>query len=155
MAESKAGGLHATAEVGKKALQVVVTTPEATLLDQVCDFVVLPLYDGEIGIAPLHAPLIGRLGFGEMRVKQGEKTTRFYVEGGFVEVVDNVVAVLTNFAFAGVDLDPVKQQAELDKIAARPAATPEAKEAVRKATAIAKARLKVAQRSIVKKFSAD
>lgn len=155
MAESKAGGLQATAEVGQKALHVVVTTPESTLLDQVCDFVVLPLYDGEIGIAPLHAPLIGRLGFGEMRIKQGEKTTRFYVEGGFVEVVDNVVAVLTNFAAAGMELDPVKQQAELDKVSAQQPPTPEARQAHRKQIALAKAKLKVAQRSVVKKFSAD
>ncbi len=41
-------------------LQCIVVTPEATVLDEMVDFVALPLYDGEIGIAPGRAPLIGR-----------------------------------------------------------------------------------------------
>ena len=50
------------------------------------DFVALPLYDGEIGIAPGHSPLIGRLGYGEMRIKPGGRRSRYYVDGGFVQV---------------------------------------------------------------------
>ena len=49
-------------------MQCIVVTPEATVLDEPADFVALPLYDGEIGIAPGHAPTLGRLGYGEMRV---------------------------------------------------------------------------------------
>ena len=46
-------------------LKCIVVTPESMVLDQAADFVALPLFDGELGIAPLHTPLIGRLGFGE------------------------------------------------------------------------------------------
>ena len=41
------------------AFQCVVVTPERGLLDQAADFVVLPMYDGELGVLPGRAPLIG------------------------------------------------------------------------------------------------
>ena len=77
-------------------LQCIVVTPEATVQDESADFVVLPLYDGEIGIAPSHTPLIGRLGYGEMRIVAGGTTSRFYVDGGFAQVSGDVINVLTN-----------------------------------------------------------
>src|SRR5215469_1283588 len=88
-----------------KQLQLVVVTPEATVLDEAAQFVALPLYDGEIGIAPLHSPMIGRLGYGEMRVKHGDRVSRYYVDGGFVQVVDDVVSVLTSRAVPAGALD--------------------------------------------------
>jgi F-type H+-transporting ATPase subunit epsilon len=87
-------------------LQLTVVTPEATALDEQVDFVALPLYDGEIGIAPGRAPMIGRLGYGELRVTSGGQTTRYYVDGGFVQVADNVVSVLTNRAVPAASVDP-------------------------------------------------
>src|SRR5689334_24631145 len=63
-------------------MQCIVVTPEATVLDQSAEFVALPLYDGEIGIAPHHAPMLGRLGYGEMRLTQGGSSKRYYVDGG-------------------------------------------------------------------------
>src|SRR5918992_5234534 len=86
-------------------LQCIVVTPETTIRDQMADFVALPLYDGEIGIAPGHSPMIGRLGYGEMRIREGQHTSRYYVDGGFVEVSNNVVSVLTNRAVPAEALD--------------------------------------------------
>jgi F-type H+-transporting ATPase subunit epsilon len=86
-------------------LQLIVVTPEATVLETPAEFVALPLFDGEIGILPGRAPLIGRLGYGELRVVSGGQTTRFYVDGGFVQVADNVVSVLTNRAVPQAALD--------------------------------------------------
>ena len=80
------------------SLQCVVVTPEATIVDTSADFVASPLFDGEAGVAPGRAPLIGRLGYGELRVRSGGDTRRFFVDGGFVQVADNVVSVLTNRA---------------------------------------------------------
>jgi hypothetical protein len=79
-------------------LNCIVVTPEETALDEQADFVALPLYDGEIGISPGHSPLIGRLGFGEMRIRTGGTVQQFYVDGGFVQVNGNVISVLTNRA---------------------------------------------------------
>ena len=50
---------------------VSVVTPETTLLETSAQFVALPLYDGELGVAPGHSPFIGRLGYGELRVTDG------------------------------------------------------------------------------------
>lgn len=79
-------------------LRCIVVTPEQTVLDTSAEFVALPLFDGEVGIAPLHSPMIGRLGYGELRIRSEGAILRFYVDGGFVQVLDNVVSVLTNRA---------------------------------------------------------
>ena len=71
-------------------LQCVVVTPEETVLDAGADYVVVPLFDGELGIAAKHSPMIGRLGFGVLKVKSGGETTRYFVDGGFVQVSSDV-----------------------------------------------------------------
>ncbi len=86
-------------------IQVVIVTPENTALDVQAEFVVLPLIDGEIGILPGHAPTIGRLGFGEMRIRQGNQTNCFYIDGGFAQIAENVVSVLTGRALPVSDLE--------------------------------------------------
>ena len=108
-----------------KHVQCSVVTPEATLLDVSADFVALPLYDGEIGIGPDHSPFIGRLGYGELRVVAEGKTEHYYVDGGFVQVADNLVSVLTNYAVAADKLDATKAREQLDVARARPANSPE------------------------------
>jgi F-type H+-transporting ATPase subunit epsilon len=86
-------------------LQCIVVTPESTVLDEQVDFVALPLFDGEIGIAPDRSPMIGRLGYGELRLVKGGQAQRFYVDGGFVQVAANVVSVLTNRAMPAAQVD--------------------------------------------------
>src|SRR5262245_6340418 len=103
-------------------LQCVVVTPEATALDTPADFVALPLFDGEAGVAPGRAPLIGRLGYGELRVRTGRTTKRLYVDGGFVQVADNIVSVLTNRAVPAEKLDTAAVTAQLEAAISRPAA---------------------------------
>ncbi len=83
-------------------------------------FVALPLYDGELGVAPSHAPMIGRLGYGELRIGHGEGQ-RYYIDGGFVQVVDNVVSVLTNRAIPATRLDETKING-IDALLTQPAA---------------------------------
>jgi F-type H+-transporting ATPase subunit epsilon len=95
------------------SLRVVVVTPETTLVDDMAKFVALPLFDGEIGIAPKHSPMIGRLGYGEMRIEQGSEERRLYVDGGFVQVVDDVVSVLTNRAIDVRDLNVTAAEEQL------------------------------------------
>jgi len=86
-------------------LRCTVVTPEATVVDTPADFVALPLYDGEAGVLPGRAPLIGRLGYGELRVRVGRAEQRYYVDGGFVQVANNLVSVLTNRAVPVDKLD--------------------------------------------------
>jgi F-type H+-transporting ATPase subunit epsilon len=106
-------------------LHCIVVTPEATELETAADFVALPLYDGEVGIAPGRAPLIGRLGYGELRVRHKNDTIRYYVDGGFVQVANNVVSVLTNRALLASVLEPNAAEEQLRTALTRPAAGPE------------------------------
>jgi F-type H+-transporting ATPase subunit epsilon len=101
-------------------LTCIVVTPEQTALEAEADFIALPLFDGEIGVAPGRAPLIGRLGYGELRLRRGEKTTSFYIDGGFVQIADNVVSVLTSNAIAPekIDLGAAEKQLAAAKGAA-------------------------------------
>lgn len=128
-----------------KPLQVVVVTPEQTALEQEAEFVALPLYDGEIGIAPDHSPLIGRLGYGEMRIKSGGKELHYYIDGGFVQVVDNVVSVLTNRAVPASKLDIAVAQAQLNAAMTKPVNTPELLAIRDRSIAQARAQIRVAK----------
>ena len=103
----------------------MVVTPEATVLDITTDFVALPLYDGEVGIARNHAPMIGRLGFGELRYRSGTDSANYYVDGGFVQVQDNVVSVLTNHASSTDKLDASAAQQQLAEALTRTPSNPE------------------------------
>jgi F-type H+-transporting ATPase subunit epsilon len=129
-----------------RTLQCVVVTPERAVLDEPADFVALPMYDGELGVLPGRAPLIGRLGYGELRTRQGNHTHRFYVDGGFAQVRANVVTVLTPRAVRAEDLDPREAEQAL-QAATAPAATPEAREAQLKTQERARAQLRVAHRA--------
>src|SRR5262249_43760354 len=126
-----------------RTLQCTVVTPEKVVLDQVVDFVALPMYDGELGVLPGRAPLIGRLGPGELRTRRGNETQRYYVDGGFAQVRANVVTVLTPRAIPAKDVDANAARQALDT-ALPPGATPEAQEAQYKNQLRAHAQLRLA-----------
>jgi F-type H+-transporting ATPase subunit epsilon len=129
------------------SLTCTVVTPEQTVLETKADFVALPLFDGEIGIAPGHSPLIGRLGYGEMRIKSGGQTTVYYVDGGFVQVANNEVAVLTGRAVLAKSLDAATATAQLQTALQRPANSPESFDIRGRLVAQARAQIRTAQRA--------
>jgi F-type H+-transporting ATPase subunit epsilon len=80
-------------------LNVSVISPEAVLYEGQTDSVIAPAWDGQVGILTGHAPMMALLGKGVLRVgAAGEK--QFNVEGGFLQVVDNNVRVVTEKASA-------------------------------------------------------
>lgn len=124
--------------------QIVVVTPEKTELEQSADFVTLPAIDGELGVLAHHAPLIARLGFGEMRIQSAGKTERYYVDGGFAQIANNVVSVLSGRAVAAADINPREVQRQLDEAESATTSDP-AQEALRqRSISQAKAQLKIA-----------
>lgn len=127
-----------------KTLQCVVVTPERAVLDERIDFVALPMLDGELGVLPGRAPLIGRLGYGELRTRRGENVERYFVDGGFAQVRGDVVSVLTSRAVRAADIDPAAAERALHA-AQGPAATPEAQAAQSRAQTRARAQLRVAR----------
>jgi F-type H+-transporting ATPase subunit epsilon len=128
-------------------LRCIIVTPEMTVVDSPADFVALPLYDGEAGIAPGRAPLIGRLGYGELRVRGGNQTQRFYVDGGFVQVADNLVSVLTNRAVPADRIDSTAASEQLQTALARHAAGREEMAIRDRQVAQARGQLRVASRA--------
>ena len=78
------------------SLKCVVVTPEKTELDVDTDSVTIPMYDGEMGILKSHSPLVGRLGYGVLKIGSGGGGQGYFIEGGLVQVLGDVVSVLTD-----------------------------------------------------------
>jgi F-type H+-transporting ATPase subunit epsilon len=81
-------------------LTVSVISPEHTIYEGTADMVVAPAWDGEVGVLRGHAPMLVVLGSGDLRIDRDGSTERYRVEGGFMQVVDDVVTVLTERAEA-------------------------------------------------------
>jgi F-type H+-transporting ATPase subunit epsilon len=127
------------------AIQVVVVTPEKAMVDDRADFVAVPMYDGELGVLPGRAALIGRLGYGELRIKKGATKRQLFVDGGFVEIRDNVVTLLTQHALSEENLSVEKASGELQE-ALEPGKTPEEQEEQLAKQARARAKLRLARK---------
>ena len=108
------------ADATGKTVRVVVVTPEKAAFEGDAEFVVLPMYDGELGVLPGRAPLIGRLGAGELRLTTGAAATRFYVEPGFAQVRADVVTVLTAKAVPAANVTAASAEQAATAAAALP-----------------------------------
>ena len=100
-------------------------TPEAAVLEVQASAVVITAHDGEAGILRNRAPLLCKLGIGELRVTTAEVTHRYYVEGGFAHVVNNELTLLTEQAIACTEIDRAAAEKELADLQAGPQGTPE------------------------------
>jgi F-type H+-transporting ATPase subunit epsilon len=84
-----------------------VVTPGGSVLTCEAKSAVFPAFDGEIGILPNHAPLLTQLGIGLLRVKAVDGTEhRLLVDGGFAQVGNNKLTLLTEQAQKVEKLDP-------------------------------------------------
>ena len=131
---------------GDRRIQCVVVTPERTWLDELVDSVVIPVYDGELGVLPGHTPLIARLGYGELRTRTGESVQSYYVDGGFAQVRDDVVTVLTHRALPSGQIDPASATKELERAEERRAVTDHEFADKQRAVARARGMIRVAKR---------
>ncbi len=102
---------------GNKTFHCQLITPEAAMVDVHAEQVVFAAHDGEVGILLNRAPLLCKLGIGEMRVTTEQGTQRFYVDGGFAHVIGNEVTILTERALAAEDIDSAEVKQELAELA--------------------------------------
>ena len=128
-------------------LQIVIVTPEKTMLDQQAEFVVLPLIDGEAGFMPGAAPMIGRLGAGELRIRNDGKEERFFVDGGFAQMENGVLSVLPGQSIPAADVSLATAEESLKEALAMPSDKPELNQVKQKAVAIARAQKRFAEKS--------
>ena len=125
-------------------LQCVVVTPERTELDLKADSVTVPLFDGEMGILKGHSPLVGRLGYGVLRVKNAEGTKSYFVDGGFVQVSKNVISVLTDRVVGTDQITSTAAEAALKSALELPSDKPDLAVVREKACTRARAMVRVA-----------
>ena len=99
-------------------IHVDIVSAEGEIFSGAATMVFAPASQGEIGIAPRHAPLLTMLKPGEVRVQtpDGEEHY-FYVGGGAIEVQPHLVTVLADTALRAKDIDEAaalaaKQRAE-------------------------------------------
>ncbi len=95
-------------------LKLEIVTPEARIFSDDVDTVVLPGFEGEMGVLPAHAPLVTTLKPGELRYTKGGKTTELAVGEGLVEVTGTTTRVLTDMA---IHADAIDEQAVEEAIA--------------------------------------
>jgi len=87
-------------------IEVDIVSAEGQIYSGPASMVFLPASEGELGVAPRHAPLLSMLKAGEVRVRtpEGEEHS-FYVGGGALEVQPKRVTVLADTAARAKDLD--------------------------------------------------
>jgi F-type H+-transporting ATPase subunit epsilon len=103
-----------------RSLEVAVVTPEGAAWEGRALAVVVPAYDGEMAFFPMHAPLVGVLGHGELRITALDGTTHyFYLSGGVVQIADDRLAVLAESVVPAHRVDPDEARRRLaDALAA-------------------------------------
>jgi F-type H+-transporting ATPase subunit epsilon len=99
-------------------IQVDIVSAEGEIFSGPATMVFVPGSEGDLGIAPRHAPLLALLKAGEVRVQPPEgQQQSFFVGGGALEVQPNKVTVLADTAIRAHDIDEAaalaaKQRAE-------------------------------------------
>ncbi len=91
-------------------LNVEVVSAERVVFTGEADMVVAPGADGVLGILPRHASLLTSLRPGVLRIQQGNDETVMAVSGGFLEVNNNRVEVLTDAAEHAEEIDSARAE---------------------------------------------
>lgn len=97
------------------ALNLTITTPEKKVLEDTVDEVVVPTTAGEIAILTNHVDLLTAVKPGELTIKKGSKTSSFAITGGFMEISDNNVSILADYAIRSEDIEVAKAQAAKER----------------------------------------
>ena len=99
--------------MAKDTFHCSVITPERAVLETEATFVAFPAHDGEVGILPGRAPLLFKMGIGELRVESPEGNHDFFVDGGFAQMVENRLTLLTEQAKAVEEIDKAAAERSL------------------------------------------
>jgi F-type H+-transporting ATPase subunit epsilon len=127
------------------AIRCLVVTPERTELDTSASYVTLPMYDGELGVAPGRAAMIGRLGYGVLKLQTEQGTQHFFVDGGFAQVENDQVSVLTGRALPTTELNAAEAEVELREALDLPSNTLEKNQLKQAAVLRARGKLRAAK----------
>jgi len=87
-----------------------IITPTKVVLKEEVEEIIAPTHNGEIAILPNHVSLLTRLDHGELQIKKDKKFFSFAIAGGFLEVSNNHVNVLADYAIRADDIEVAKAQ---------------------------------------------
>jgi F-type H+-transporting ATPase subunit epsilon len=113
-------------------LVVEVVTPEREV--RVCDdatFVLAHGTEGDVGILPGMAPMLIALGIGPMKIEQGERDSQLLLDGGFLQVKDDRVIVLAEYAILPEDVNAQQVSERIDELKRRIQSEQESEQAKR------------------------
>jgi F-type H+-transporting ATPase subunit epsilon len=86
-------------------LALEIVSPEKLLLSRQVEMVVIPAAEGELGVLPLHAPMIVLLRGGTIRIYENNQVAeQLYVDGGFAEITTTGCTVLASEAIPIADV---------------------------------------------------
>ena len=89
-----------------RTLLCEIVTPERIVYTSEARMVVAPTIDGEVGILPLHAPLVSGLKPGEIRVRyDNDEVEWFAISGGYIQVHEDKVIILADHAALASQID--------------------------------------------------
>lgn len=129
-----------------ETFQCTVVTPEQQVFDEPVQYASLPGWDGQVGVMHNRAPLLVKLGEGPLRVDDATGHSRwFYVGGGFAQMKDNRLTLLTSRALPAAQISEAEARAALKEAEALVPTTDEG--FARKERDLAKARAMLAAAS--------
>ena len=100
-------------------LKLEIVTPEAKIYSEDVDMVTLPGIEGEMGIYPMHVPLMTQISSGELIAKKGGQDHFLAIGEGFVEITGSRVAVMTDMAIKADDIDETRAEEARKRAEAR------------------------------------
>jgi F-type H+-transporting ATPase subunit epsilon len=96
-------------------LRLEIVTPESKAYSDDVEMVVLPAVEGEIGVYPMHVPLLTQILPGELVVTKGGHTRHLAVGDGFVEITQDRVNVLVDMAIEERAIDESAAEAAVKR----------------------------------------
>ncbi len=100
-------------------LKLEIVTPEAKTYSEDVEMVTLPGIEGEMGIYPMHVPLMTQIVAGELAVRKDGRDYFLAIGEGFVEITADKVAIMTDMAIRAEQIDEAKAEEARKRAEAR------------------------------------
>ncbi len=100
-------------------LKLEIVTPEAKIYSEDVDMVTIPGTEGELGIYPMHVPLMTQVSAGEITARKNGQDHFLAIGEGFVQITGDRVAILTDMAIRAENIDEAKAEEARKRAEAR------------------------------------
>lgn len=94
----------------EKLIELEIISPEGIILKEKVDEVIIPTTTGQIAILPGHTPVFTKLAGGELAVRKKGEETLIAITGGFLEISQNKVIVLADYAIRSEQIEARKAE---------------------------------------------